>query len=269
MKYLRFSKIRIAKRVLDMNGRIAAAIMSIPYSELRKGERVDGVVPSQYVESAQILIQLAERIRTSFESFARIRGRTPRTILPFERFRCLECHHRVRLVGSKYSARRGEHWYFKCPRCGSRFWSNTGKANPVKLKGGSWRIRSDRVRCKDCSVECRIISSPLKSNGSRLWECSRCRKRYRNISGRTVLAKPVSHASVKLPFLSSRECPHCRQPRLALKARPDRSKKRHSYYLRCSACESTYRFDKKPGGWVRLALRHGSPLKASGGGEGI
>ncbi len=46
-------------------------------------------------------------------------------------------------------------------------------------------------------------------------------------------------------------------------------KKRHSYYFRCSACESTYRFDKKPGGWVRLALRHRSPLQTSGDGEGI
>jgi hypothetical protein len=252
----RFSKIRMARRVLGIKGRVAAGIMGMAHGELYKAERVDAIVPIRYVEPALTLVQLAERIQSSFESAGKAYTRQLMAILPFKRFRCLKCHNRVHVAGSKYSVRRGEYWYFKCPRCGSRFWSTNGTPNLVKPKGGNWRILNHRVRCPDCLVDCNIVAPPSKSNRSRLWECPKCRKRYRNVAGRAVLNQPVSRASIKLPFLKSRECPDCQRPRLALRARPNPSRGRYFYYFVCSACGSSYRFDKELGGLVRLGGRN-------------
>lgn len=133
---LRFSQIRNARRVLDMKGRIAAGIIGMPYDQLRKAERADGVVPHGYLKSAQVLIRLAERGAQGLAT-ERVAGK-PRfaAVLPFERPRCLHCRTEIHVVGSAYTLRRGDHWYFKCPTCGRRYWSNDGRANPVKIKGG-------------------------------------------------------------------------------------------------------------------------------------
>ena len=61
VKALRFSQVRNARRVLDMKGRSAAAIIGLPYADLRRGERVDAIVPVQNIRRAQQLITLARR----------------------------------------------------------------------------------------------------------------------------------------------------------------------------------------------------------------
>ena len=185
---LRFSKIRMARRVLDMKGRVAAGIMGMSPRELSRGERIDAVVPRQYEKGARMLLSFSERIRGNAESGSAGQSRGLRAMLPFRRFRCLRCKGRVHVVGSKYSARRGEHWYFKCPRCGNRFWSNNGKPHAVRPKGGNWGSLSNRVQCPDCRVDCSAAPPASKSIATRRWECPKCRRRYRNIGGRAVLA---------------------------------------------------------------------------------
>ena len=184
MGSLRFSQLRNARRVLDMKGRIAAGIVGMPYHQLRKGERLDAVVPAQYVKSARGVIDLADLVRKSPETHGAIGHR--RLALPFRRPRCGQCRIELHSVGSKYTVRRGEHWYFLCPRCGRRYWSNDGRAHPVKPKGGNWRLLKDRIRCNDCQIECSVVEPRAKRSRSRLWECPQCRKRYRNVAGRAV-----------------------------------------------------------------------------------
>jgi len=57
---LRFSKIRMARRVLDMKGRVAAGIMGMSPRELSRGERIDAVVPRQYEKGARMLLNFSE-----------------------------------------------------------------------------------------------------------------------------------------------------------------------------------------------------------------
>jgi hypothetical protein len=74
VKVLRFSQVRNARRVLDMKGRTAAAIIGIPYADLRRGERVDGIVPVQNTRRAQQLISLARRVTTLQAEIVRLKS---------------------------------------------------------------------------------------------------------------------------------------------------------------------------------------------------
>jgi hypothetical protein len=218
-----------------MKGRTAAAILGIPYSDLRKGERVDSLVPAQQAHRAQQLIALAERGGRKLANH-RLTGKPRLTAaLPFSRPRCRSCRHLLYIVGSNHSKPRGQHWYFKCPVCGRRYWSSHGGANPVRPKGGNWRQLKGRVQCETCAVEC--------SRKSRYWECPLCRKRYRNVKGRAVLTAPRNHPFIALPFLRTRKCPYCQSSRLWIRKRPHPPSVRH-FYFRCVSCRRTCRFDR-------------------------
>jgi hypothetical protein len=248
---IRFSDVRAARRVLDMKGRVAAGILGMSYNELRKGERADSPVPAQCAKSAEGILQLAERVRRS-PGPGRREAANPRlrVLLPFKRPRCLDCRCPLWIAVTAYSVRRGEHWYFKCGKCGRRYWSNDGRANPVNSKGGNWRALKNRVRCEDCGVEC------SKKSGY-YWECPRCRKRYRNLKGRVQPTIRGFHVVRHLPFLHTRNCPNCGKPRLQIRARPHPPKVR-CYYFECSACRKRYKFDKKIGRLVLLQTRRRS-----------
>lgn len=123
MKLLRFSQIRNARRVLDMKGRTAAAIIGIPYADFRKDERVDAIVPVRNTDRARQLIALAQRGGRKLANH-RLAGEPHLTAaLPFPRPRCPACRQLLYIVGSNHSKPRGRHWYFKCPVCGRRYWS--------------------------------------------------------------------------------------------------------------------------------------------------
>jgi hypothetical protein len=109
----------------------------MPHDELRKGERLDSVIPSAHANLARQLIRLAERVRKS--PGPRVIGQTCRgALLPFERPRCLAGRYPLNVTVTAYSSRRGDYWYFKCPKCGRRYWSGDGRARPVSPKGGNW-----------------------------------------------------------------------------------------------------------------------------------
>ena len=248
-KRLRFDQIRMARRILDMKGRTAAGILGIPHVDFRKGERFDAVVPNQYVAQARQLIDLARRGRKTLGS-SRLLGRPDlRAVLPFERPTCTTCRQPLHAVGTIYSGRRGKFWYFMCPRCGRRYWSSDGTANPVRPKGGNWQTLSGRVRCANCAVEC--------SRKSCYWQCPMCQRRYRMVNGRVAPAESVRRPLAHLPFLRDRECPHCHGARLWIRARPRPPKVRH-YYFRCSACRRSYKFDQKHGRLVMTKRREAS-----------
>lgn len=220
--------------------------MGMPYADLRKGERVDAIVPTQNTRRAQQLIALAQRGGRKLANH-RLAGKPRLTaVLPFSRPRCRSCRHLLYMVGSNHSKRRGRHWYFKCPICGSRYWSNHGGANPVRPKGGNWRQLKDRVKCETCSVEC--------SRKARYWECPLCRKRYRNVKGRALPTVPGNHPTIELPFLRARECPHCQSSRLWIRKRPHPPRVRH-FYFRCISCGRTCRFDRSLGRLIALKGR--------------
>jgi hypothetical protein len=226
-----------------MKGRTAAAIIGIPYADLRKGERVDAIVPVRNTHRAHQLIALAQRGGRKLANH-RLTGKPRLTAaLPFPRPRCRSCRHLLYIVGSNHSKPRGQHWYFKCPVCGRRYWSNRGGAKPVRPKGGNWRQLKGRIRCATCAVEC--------SRKSRYWECPLCRKRYRNVNGRTV---PGYHPTIVLPFLRTRECPYCQSSRLWIRMRPHPPSVRH-FYFRCMSCGRTCRFDRSLGRLIALKRR--------------
>jgi len=246
VKVLRFSRVRNARRVLDMKGRTAAAILGIPYADLRKGERVDAIIPVQHTHRAQQLIALAQRGGRKLANH-RLAGKPRLTAaLPFSRPRCRSCRHLLYIVGSNHSKPRGQHWYFKCPLCGRRYWSNHGGANAVRPKGGNWRHLKGRVNCQTCAVEC--------SRKSRYWECPLCRKRYINVKGRATLTAPGKHATIALPFLQTRQCPHCQSTRLWIRKRPHPPSVRH-FYFSCMSCGRTCRFDRSLGHLITLKPR--------------
>jgi hypothetical protein len=95
----RFSKIRMAQRVLGIKGRVAAGIIGMPYGELCKGERG--------CDRAYPLCATGTDTRTNgragSEQFFKAAGKTYarqlRAILPFKRFRCRKCRSRVHVVG--------------------------------------------------------------------------------------------------------------------------------------------------------------------------
>ncbi len=217
----------------------------MPHDELRKGERLDSVIPSAHAELARQLIRLAERVRKS--PGPRVIGQTRRgALLPFERPRCLACRHPLNVTVTAYSSRRGDYWYFKCPKCGQRYWSKDGRANIVNPKGNRHTVRG-RLRCDACGMECRIRSGHY-------WECPKCRKRFRNVKGRAVPTVPGYSAVRELPFLRERKCPNCRSSHLWIKAIPRPPKVRH-FYFRCSACGRSCRFDEGIGRLVLLRIR--------------
>ena len=246
VKALRFSQVRDARRVLDMKGRTAAAIIGVPYADLRTGERVDAIVPAASIGRAHELVALAQRGGRKLAN-SRLPDK-PRLLaaLPFARPRCVSCRHLLYVVGSNHSKPRGRHWYFKCPICGRRYWSNRGGANPVRLKGGNWRQLRGRVRCPSCAVEC--------SRKAHYWKCPVCAQTYRNMKGRAVPTVPGNHPIIVLPFLRKRECPHCESTRLWIRMRPHPPSVRH-FYFRCASCRKTCRFDRSLGRLVALKPR--------------
>jgi hypothetical protein len=54
MKVLRFSQARDSRRVVDMDGRTAAAIIGVPCADLREGERVDAIACPKYGGAWQV-----------------------------------------------------------------------------------------------------------------------------------------------------------------------------------------------------------------------
>jgi hypothetical protein len=246
MRAIRFGQMRAARRVLDLKERVVAGILQMPHAELRKGERLDSVIPSPHAELARQLIRLAERVTKS--PGPRIVGQTPRGVsLPFERPRCFACRYPLNVTVTAYSSRRGDYWYFKCPKCGQRYWSKDGRAHPVSPKGGNWSASKTRPRCDVCRVECSIKSG-------RYWECPKCRKRFRDARGRAVPTVRGYSAVRPLPFLRERKCPNCESSHLWIKAVPRPPKVRH-FYFRCSSCERSCRFDKRLGRLVLLRVR--------------
>ena len=220
----------------------------MPPQDLRRGERLDSVIPSAHAELAGQLIGLAERVRRS--SGPRVVGHTRRSVLlPFERPRCLACRYPLNVTVTAYSACRGDYWYFKCPKCGQRYWSKDGRAHAVNPKG-NWHSVRGRPRCDACGVECRIRSGHY-------WDCPRCRKRFRSVNGRTVPTIPGYRAVRALPFLQKRECPNCRSSHLWIKAVPRPPKVRHFYFW-CSSCSRSCRFDRGLGRLVSLRVRRRS-----------
>ena len=98
MDKIRFGQIRTARRVLDLKERVVAGILQIPHEELRKGERLDSVIPAAHAELARQLILLAERVRKS--PGPRVIGQTRRgALLPFERPSCLACRYPLNVTG--------------------------------------------------------------------------------------------------------------------------------------------------------------------------
>jgi hypothetical protein len=97
----------IPERVLDMKGRTVSALLGIPYADLRKGERVDAIIPIQHTARAQELIALAQRAGRKLAN-RRLAGQ-PRLSadLPFARPRCRSCQHLLNIVGLNYSNREG------------------------------------------------------------------------------------------------------------------------------------------------------------------
>ena len=245
MDKIRFGQIRAARRVLDLKERVVAGILQMPHDELRKGERLDSVIPSAHAELARQLIRLAERVRKS--PGPRVIGQTRRgVLLPFERPQCLACRYPLNVTVTAYSGRRGDYWYFKCPKCGRRYWSKDGRANAVNPKG-NWHTVRGRPRCDACGVECRIRSGHY-------WGCPKCRKRFRNVKGRAVPTIRGSSASEICHFCKERKCPNCRSSHLCIKAKPRPPKVRH-FYFRCSSCGRSCRFDKELGRLVLLKIR--------------
>jgi hypothetical protein len=249
MEKLTFGQVRAARRVLEMKRTVAACLLGMPYRQLSKGEAVNSAVPSSNVQSARELIALAQRVRGRPAGLGPV-GRPSR--LPFERPRCTHCEHKLHVVATNYSPRRGEFWYFKCPGCGRRYWSADGCAQPVKPKGGAWRNFKDRIQCPVCQVDCRAVGLRSQRSHSRSWHCPQCHQRYLNVAGRALAYRPGSRTLIELPFLESRACPACGRACLTIRARPHPPKVRH-FYFRCGACRKTFRFDKKLGRLIALA----------------
>jgi hypothetical protein len=220
----------------------------MPHDQFRKGERLDSVIPSAHAELARQIIGLAERVRES--PGPRVVGQTRRgVLLPFERPRCLACRYPLNVTVTGYSGLRGDYWYFKCPKCGQRYWSKDGRANAVNPKG-NWHTVRGRPHCDTCGVECRIRSGHY-------WECPKCRRRFRNVEGRAVPIIPGYRTLKDLPFLRKRACPNCRSSRLWIKATPRPPKVRHFYFW-CSSCGRSCRFDEGLGRLVLLRVRRRS-----------
>jgi transcription elongation factor Elf1 len=242
---IRFGQIRAARRELDLKERVVAGILNIPPEDLRKGEYLDSVIPSVHADLARQIIGFAERVQHS--PGPRVKGHSRRSVLlRFERPRCLDCRHPLNVTVTGYSSCRGDYWYFKCPKCGRRYWSKDGLANAVNPKG-NWKTIRGRLRCDACGLECRIKSGHI-------WECPRCRKRFRNAKGRAVPAMRGRRPGRVLPFLQKRECPNCRSSSLCITAVPRPPKVRH-FYFRCGSCGRRCRFDKRMGRLVLLKLR--------------
>jgi rubredoxin len=259
----RFRDVRSARQVLEMRGRVAAGILNIPHSVLRRGERNDGPLPAGCELPARSLLDLAALAKKSLETKRGLGSHSLRASLPFQRPRCRKCRCSLYVVGSKETIQRGRHWYFVCPKCGQRYWSKDGRANRVNPKGGNWRDLKDRIRCPNCKVECRVAASPSKRSKSRFWQCPKCGARYRNIRGRAVLTRPGGRANVELPFLPSRNCPNCATEHLFIKERP-RPPIVKAYYFGCSHCGSTFRWNPKQKRLITLRRRksytRGNPL---------
>lgn len=249
MDKIRFGQIRAARRVLDLKGRVVAAILQIPHDELRKGERFDLVIPPAYAKLARQVIRLAEGVRRSPGPRVNRKSRLEAR-LPFERPRCLACEHPLNITVTAYSGSRGEYWYLKCPKCGRRYWTKDGRAHPVNRKGGNWRAVRGRLCCDVCGVECSIKSGHY-------WQCPRCRKRFRGVKGRAVPTTRGYSVVRDLPFLRKRKCPNCRSSHLWIKAIPHPPTVHH-FYFRCNSCGRSCRFDKGLGRLVSVRVRKGS-----------
>ena len=234
-----------------MKGRTAAAIIGLPYADLRRGERVDAIVPASSTARARELLALAQRGGRKLANRRMTdKPRLP-AALPFTRPRCLSpCSHLLYVVGLNYSKPRGRHWYFKCPACGRRYWSNRGGANSVRPKGGNWRQLKGRVKCERCAVEC--------SRKALYWQCPLCRQMYRNVKGHAVPTVPWNHPMIVLPFLQRRECPNCQSTRLWIRKRPHPPSVRHFYFC-CMSCRRTCRFDRSLGRLIALKPRKMPP----------
>ena len=175
----------------------------------------------------------------------------------FARPQCPRCHIPLAIGSKVFSRARGEHWYFDCPKCRRRYWSNDGRTNPVNPKGsGNWKTLKDRVHCPDCKVECVVAASPSKRTKSRFWACPKCQKRYRNIGGRAVPTQPGGQERVKLSFLPNRTCPHCEKGRLSIHSR-ETHPGLDIVYLRCTKCDSSFRWNPGRKKLVRLRRRKG------------
>lgn len=266
MAEIRFSHIRSALRTLDMKHHIAARAIGIPYAEFRRAERADTIIPAKYLESAERLIDLAGRVSSAKAVRSGVFHRPFTATFSFSRPRCHGCRCALHSVGTKRTVQRGEFWYFRCPKCGQRFWSKDGRANPVNPKGGNWRDLKDRIRCPDCKVECRVAASPSKRSKSRFWECPKCGKRYRNLRGRAVATRPGGRANVELSFLPSRKCPSCATEHLFIKARP-RPPVVKAYYFGCSHCGSSFRWNPELKRLIRLRRRKAYTRSKSDGGR--
>jgi hypothetical protein len=248
---MRFGQIRAALAILGMKQRVAAELIGIPALELGRAERLNAPVPQAFVETVGQLLSLAQRARVAPSKDPDLQYRAK---LPFRRPTCRDCRCALYSVGTKQTNERGDFWYFRCPKCGRRYWSNDGRANPVNPRGGNWRLFKDRVRCPECQAECRVAASPSKRNKSRFWQCPKCGTRYRNIRGRAVPTRPGGRANVELSFLPSRKCPNCAAEHLFIKARP-RPPIVKAYYFGCSHCGSSFRWNPELKRLIKLRRR--------------
>src|SRR6266568_2387648 len=88
---IKFSRLRMARATLSMKARIAAGIMGMELEKYIKGERSESVVPEASKESAERLLEMAQRARQSSETHRGIGSRSLRARLPFRRPRCKNC----------------------------------------------------------------------------------------------------------------------------------------------------------------------------------
>jgi rubredoxin len=265
---LRFHDVRSARQALEIRGRVAAGILNIPHSVLRRGERNDAPLPAECDQPARGLLNLAALAMRSLETKRGLGSHSLRASLPFQRPHCKKCRCSLYVVGSKETMQRGRHWYFVCPKCGQRYWSKDGRANIVNPRGGNWRNLKDRIQCPTCKVDCRVAASPSKRSKSRFWQCTKCGTRYRNVRGRAVQTRPGGRANVELSFLASRKCPNCAAEHLFIKGRP-RPPLVKAFYFGCSHCSSSFRWNPKLKKLVTLKRRKAHTRGANGSRRGM
>jgi RNase P subunit RPR2 len=216
-------------------------------------ERKNLPIPEPAKQNATLFIELAgndPRGRT-WEP----KAREPKIRLPFARPSCPTCTLLLVVKSANHlSPQRGRYFYFRCPSCKEKFWSNDGIAHRAKIGRGNWKELPDRVSCPDCDQMCWADGRASKRHGKRVWECPRCKKHYFSVQGKPVVAVLPKRLK-RIPFLNSRICPKCRGERLRLRARPPNAP---HWYFNCPDCGTGYRWNKK---LERLVIAKGPSKK--------
>ena len=228
-----------ARKHLGLSRGHVGRMLHLPDKTVGAIERKDLPIPDAARANAALFMKLAG---SDNGRAWRPKAREPKVKLPFARPTCPDCKLQLVVKSAHHrSPQRGTYFYFRCPQCKQRFWSNDGVTHRAKVGRGNWKNLSDRPTCPDCHQVCWFDGRASRTHKKRIWACPRCKKRYVNAAGQPNEITLPKHLK-RVPFLPSRTCPKCHSNRLRLRTRPPNAP---YWYFRCPDCEVGFRWNGK------------------------